>query len=55
MEHMRANEVDFRLTPLILGRFLRIRPDRETFVGDPQANAMLTREYREPFVVPQRV
>jgi len=55
MEHLRANEVDFQMTPLILGRLLRIRPDRETFVGDRQADAMLTREYREPFVVPSRV
>lgn len=55
MEHLRANEVDFRMTPLILGRLLRIRPDRETFVGDREADAMLTREYREPYVVPSRV
>jgi len=28
------------------------RQDKERFVGNTMADAMLTREYREPFVVP---
>ena len=27
-------------------------PDQEQFVGNAAADAMLTREYRKPFVVP---
>ncbi len=38
-----------------LGRQLEFDPDSETFPNDHEANAMLTRDYREPFVVPERV
>lgn len=38
-----------------LGRSLDFDPDNMKFVNDPEADAMLTREYREPFVVPDRV
>jgi len=38
-----------------VGRQLEFDPSTEQFVGDEQANAMLTREYREPFVVPDQV
>ncbi len=38
-----------------LGRKLRFDPVTETFTGDREANAMLTRKYRAPFVVPDRV
>ncbi|MBX6315543.1 MAG: Gfo/Idh/MocA family oxidoreductase [Isosphaeraceae bacterium] len=38
-----------------LGRKLLINPSSESFVGDSEANAMLTRVYREPFVVPTKV
>jgi hypothetical protein len=38
-----------------LGRSLDFDPERMRFVSDTQANAMLTREYRAPFVVPDRV
>ena len=34
-----------------LGRKLAFDPARLNFVGDPQANAMLTRDYRAPYVV----
>jgi len=36
-----------------LGRTLKFDPQNETFPGDAEANAMLTRKYREPFVVPK--
>jgi predicted dehydrogenase len=36
-----------------LGRSLDFDPATETFPGDKQANKLLKREYREPFVVPQ--
>ena len=35
-----------------LGPKLTFDPKAEKFVGNEQANALLTREYREPFVVP---
>ncbi len=38
-----------------LGRQLSFDPATERFVGDEQANAMLTRNYRAPFVVPEKV
>lgn len=38
-----------------LGRELHFDPEKETFTGDEEANRLLTREYRKPFVVPDRV
>jgi len=38
-----------------LGRTLNFDPTKETFIGDKEANAMLTRKYRAPFVVPDKV
>lgn len=38
-----------------LGRSLRFDPDAMRCVGDREADAMLTREYRAPFVVPDEV
>ena len=38
-----------------LGRKLHINPSSEAFVNDAEADAMLTRQYRAPFVVPAKV
>ncbi len=38
-----------------LGRAIKFDPQTETFGSDGEANAMLTREYRSPFIVPDRV
>jgi hypothetical protein len=38
-----------------LGRSLEFDPATLTFPHDQEANAMLTREYRPPFVVPEKV
>ncbi len=38
-----------------LGRTLTFDPKTETFPGDPEANKYLTRDYRAPFVVPEKV
>jgi predicted dehydrogenase len=71
-EHMAANQVDFKLTPIFLGEHLKMdaglqtprgkelfNPNsgvkKERFVGNPEANEMLTRRYRAPFVVPANV
>jgi predicted dehydrogenase len=44
--------VDLQKTPLSLGPKLTFDPEKETFPGNPQANKLLTRHYRKPFVVP---
>jgi hypothetical protein len=38
-----------------LGRQLQFDPATEHFVGDEEANTMLTRNYRAPYVVPENV
>ncbi len=38
-----------------LGRELRFMGDYERFVNDHEADTMLTRYYRKPFVVPDNV
>ncbi len=38
-----------------VGRQLRFDPLAETFIGDSEANAYLTREYRKPFAMPDQV
>jgi predicted dehydrogenase len=51
-KHLAENNVDLEKTRLTLGRLLRLDADRERFVDDPDADALLTRQYRKPFVVP---
>ena len=38
-----------------VGRRLHFDPVKEIFLNDTEADAMLTREYRPPFVVPEVV
>ena len=38
-----------------LGRKLHINPSSESFVNDSEADSMLSREYRAPFIVPNKV
>jgi predicted dehydrogenase len=38
-----------------LGRQMQFDPATERFVGDDEANKMLTRKYRAPYVVPEKV
>jgi len=38
-----------------LGRELKFNPDAMRFVGDQEADALLTRPYRAPYVVPEKV
>ena len=38
-----------------LGSMLTFNPQRERFVKNKEANALLTRPYRQPFVVPEQV
>ena len=45
--------VDLDRTPFSIGPLLKFDPESETFIDNDEANAMLTREYRAPFVVPK--
>jgi hypothetical protein len=54
-EHLAANDVDLNKTPASLGVMLEMNPNLERFVHNEDANKMLTRQYREPFVVPEKV
>jgi hypothetical protein len=38
-----------------LDRVLKFDAAAEQFVGDAEANKMLTREYRAPYIVPDKV
>ena len=53
-EHLRANEIDFAAKE-ILGPWLTFDTKQERFIGEfaAEANLLLTRVYRKPFVVPQ--
>ncbi len=53
-EHLAINGVDLAKTPLTLGVPLTIVPGKEKFTGEfsREANPLLTRQYRAPFVVP---
>jgi len=53
-EHLGANKVDLQKSPAILGKLLNMNPATERFLED-DANRLLTREYRAPFVVPEQV
>lgn len=50
--HLVENDVDLEKTKLTLGALLRMDADQEKFRDNPAADALLTRDYRKPFVVP---
>ena len=54
-EHLSANGVDLIAERATLGVPLWMDPKAERFVGNDAANALLTRAYRAPFVVPEKV
>jgi predicted dehydrogenase len=55
MAHLKDNSVDLETIKVRMGANLVFDPKTETFPGDgmEKANAMLTREYRAPFIVPE--
>ena len=53
--HLDANGVDITKDNVQLGMPLKFDPRRERFLDNAQANEMVTRNYRPPFVVPAKV
>lgn len=53
--HLAANNVTLQQTPATLGALLLMDPNTERFINNPAADQLLTREYRSPFVVPEKV
>lgn len=55
-EHLsQENKIALDTTRLQLGRLLKFDPQTEKFTNDEGANKLLTRDYRPPFVVPDKV
>lgn len=57
LAHLDANGIDLQKTPAALGSMLEFNPNTEQFVGEfsEQANKLVSRDYRKPFVVPEKV
>ncbi|HKJ69100.1 MAG TPA: Gfo/Idh/MocA family oxidoreductase [bacterium] len=59
--HLEANEVDLNATQATLGTWLNVNTSSEVQFSQPEentnvlANALLKRDYREPFVLPEQV
>jgi len=55
--HLAVNEIDLTRDMAVLGPWLTMDPDAEKFTGpmSDKANEFLTRKYREPFVLPEKV
>ena len=55
--HLAANEVDLEETPATLGPMLTMDSSTERFTGafSTEANMLLARNYRRPFVVPKSI
>ena len=53
--HLGANGVDINVDKLTLGEFLKMDPKTERFIDNAAADKQLTREYRAPYVVPEKV
>jgi predicted dehydrogenase len=54
-DHLKENKLPLDSTPCRVGRKLAIDAKNECFVNDSEADRMLTREYREGFVVPKKI
>ncbi len=53
VKHLQKNGVETDKEFMSLGAVLEFDPEREVITNNAEANAMLTREYREPYVVPK--
>jgi len=57
IDHLLANRFDINKELLTLGSMLIMDPDKERFIGpmSKEANRLISREYRKPFVVSDNV
>ena len=57
IEHLSANRLGINKKLLALGPMLKMNPDKERFTGpmSKEANKLVSRKYRRPFVVPDNV
>lgn len=53
--HLEANGVDCAKDAVQLGLPLKFDAEKERFVDNDQANQLVSRKYRQPFVVPEQV
>ncbi|MCD6321730.1 MAG: Gfo/Idh/MocA family oxidoreductase [Clostridiales bacterium] len=55
--HLFANRIDWEKDDVMMGPMLEFDNNTEKFVGDyaTEANKLITRKYRKPFVVPEKV
>jgi len=51
-QHLGDNKLDLAKIDLRFGQHLEFDPGSERFLGNPAADAMLTRNYRAPYIVP---
>ena len=54
-EHLKDNGLKLEETDYVVGRTLDFDAKTESIKGDDEANKLLTRAYRAPFVVPEKV
>jgi predicted dehydrogenase len=54
-EHLKENGLNLKETDYIVGRNLEFDAKTETIKGDEEANALLSRNYRSPYIVPEKV
>jgi hypothetical protein len=52
IEHLGKNDIDTGKLAVTVGPELAFDPETETFKGNSKADALLTRDYRKPFIVP---
>ncbi|MBP86757.1 MAG: dehydrogenase [Planctomycetaceae bacterium] len=52
VQHLVDNGVDLKKHPLSMGPYLKFDPEKEVFPESSAATALVSREYREPFVCP---
>jgi hypothetical protein len=54
-KNLGINGVDITKDQLAFCEYLKFDPETEKFVGNADADKLLTREYRAGFVVPEKV